>query len=1731
MTAAEFGRIPAVPGGRMPENTRIEPAPPSPRRPRRLRRRRVRRILLFSALATVLLLAALFFLAPVIAGRVAPGYAQRAIGRAITGKARVERTRFSWWGTQHLGPIVITDQSGAELANLQLDLKRGLLALLGDLAGSRDLDVGSARLSGTLRLVRDERGRTNLESLLKPAQPQGPSQTTIPRITAVLDIDSLDVTFLDQAKAAAGLPGALVHIPALAGQAGITEGRSLSLTLGADVRTAAAPGGAESSAGSFSINGQVNGFADGAGQLTLASTVADLAAEATDLSPLIPDTLAGLQNRLAGTLGERLRAELHASGSLKNSESSVRIVSRSINADLGLRTTAGVLTNSRAGAISISGPAIAALAPSIARALAAHPEQLEIATLPGVSVSLSQLRVPLLNTRGLDLREATIMASAETTALAGRVSVLGPAGEKGPLEPFQIAPVRIALSGAGIGQNGLRLTAQSRATISGRPAGELNVDVKAADLLDPLTGAPREAIPGNLDAVVELRQLATAIAEPLARSAGLRLAEDVGPVVDLTLHARTRPAAPASAEGSLPGTALHVDLASANIVSSADLVYDGLTLRALDQGVRAQIQKLGPLASRLLQKQKIDVTSAGPLAVEIPSLAIDLRRLRTRGATDFGAIAGEAHITAAPSAGMMPLPSRAAAHWTLEPVVIDVDASDLARGVAFKASTAGTLEGRDAGALDVDLVASNLLSSAGAFNRGMPVINGRAVLANVATEIAQPLVESLGLNLPAGIGPRLDVRLTAAAKPPEAGGTIPTDLDFQVRSRSLTADGAITLEAGTIRSRAGGLSVTLSNPGTLLGPAANDGGVSISDGGAISLKVTDLNIPVSRAGGAFLDQASANAQLSTGGYSLRALPGRAPGQVPGALPPPADDPVEIQTIVATLALRPGAPAVADLRGTGAHRNAAFYMKGHVEAPGLGTPTGPRPLGSIELGKVPTSLLTLATGLTGDAAQRPDASQLDTATLMREVIGPALTLTLAAERPAGAPEAHRALSLKVESAGLNGGARAALTQTALTVNEFDFSATMSQALAARFADALGSQLASSPTIEGPGTLRVTATPLTIPLSRDKPDLAAAGPATITVALPGRTMLREIAFVQKDGPPRQVGPVGIQDLSLTLTTDIGILAGRTDKPLPSDLKLSGAALGPKGNPFATVQGSGKVAMVGLQPVNDLVASLSLDVADGRVLDALLNERGLVADGFGEKASVRAGLRVEYPQPDALPTKKGQPPSPVKPWTDQFIRAELTTTIDATKVKTAQPAHVVMLQDRLVIEQPLILNWRMEPAWANWYLLQAGSVQEDQTEQAQFTGPADVTLSIFKMTLSTGKNAGLMQPDIFALDVQLATTGASMSVAGQPATFKNMLTRLTAGRAAGTIGYALRIEDAGGGKPADGVALNLRGTINSIADARGNPTFDKGLITAAGEATGFPTPLIDAIARQDGVITEALGPLTHATITAQSVSRTGGNLTAVLDSDRAEARVVGTINNGAFIQNGATTVRLKEITPELGARFTNGNPLIGRFEKSKDQAPAVITCEGLTIPLDKDFTKFNGTLVFDLGEARFAASTLLGKLVKTIGQPGSGEIGRRLQPFTVKIRAGVATYDRFSLPLGEFTLDTSGSVDLVNKSVDLVTYVPFGAVTDEIAGVFNTGLGSLLGSAIPTLEKATMVPIRITGPFKSTRIRPDPGLLVRNLGASLRPDRLIGGTIKDFLDKLGGNRGEGKGGGDKK
>src|SRR5690606_10185024 len=248
--------------------------------------------------------------------------------------------------------------------------------------------------------------------------------------------------------------------------------------------------------------------------------------------------------------------------------------------------------------------------------------------------------------------------------------------------------------------------------------------------------------------------------------------------------------------------------------------------------------------------------------------------------------------------------------------------------------------------------------------------------------------------------------------------------------------------------------------------------------------------------------------------------------------------------------------------------------------------------------------------------------------------------------------------------------------------------------------------------------------------------------------------------------------------------------------------------------------------------------------------------------------------------------------------------------------------------------------------------------------------------------------------------------------------------------------------------------------------------------------PTPIIDALAQQGGVLAEALGPTVSVRVEATRLSRQGGVLRASATSERAEATIGGRVQNGAFVQTEPTQVTLRVITPQLVQELGGSLPVVGTLEKRREDQPAVIRTENLTLPIDGDLSKLSGRVTIDPGVARFSTYGGFAALLRALDQRERGMIGGKIEPFVVNMHNGVLSYDRFRLPLGEFTLETKGSVDLVNRRMDLVTYVPFFALTDEVAGRLSTGLGGVAGALPGGIDRATLVPLRTSGPLDNPR-----------------------------------------------
>jgi hypothetical protein len=177
-----------------------------------------------------------------------------------------------------------------------------------------------------------------------------------------------------------------------------------------------------------------------------------------------------------------------------------------------------------------------------------------------------------------------------------------------------------------------------------------------------------------------------------------------------------------------------------------------------------------------------------------------------------------------------------------------------------------------------------------------------------------------------------------------------------------------------------------------------------------------------------------------------------------------------------------------------------------------------------------------------------------------------------------------------------------------------------------------------------------------------------------------------------------------------------------------------------------------------------------------------------------------------------------------------------------------------------------------------------------------------------------------------------------------------------------------------------------------------------------------------------------------------------------------------------------------------------------------------EQLSVPIGSpaDLRQLSGRVTADLGVARFTTTTLMGSLIKNLGGNEKGAIGRRIPPFVVNIDKGVARYEQFKLPFGEFNLETRGEIDLVDKKINLVTYAPFFALTEEALGQIRLGVGNL-----DIVDKNTMVPITTKGSLGNPKTELDIGLFIKELGGKLlkAPGDLLkepGKILDDLFNK---------------
>lgn len=1222
------------------------------------------------------------------------------------------------------------------------------------------------------------------------------------------------------------------------------------------------------------------------------------------------------------------------------------------------------------------------------------------------------------------------------------------------------------------------------------------------------------------------------------------------------------------AEGGKPAVAL-------NIRSTGFVAKMPQAAGAIEQARQSVTLDAGPGVSLAVESLRIPVPAGLTQGQAFDAAALDLRSAGAKLTLDIGAVTGRVALPV-PGAGAADAnAAKETRPFAAEPLRIVIDATDLGKPVTIVGGTRATLDGKSAGELAINASAGGLLDAQGRLNalqKGAAPVGAVAAdvsLKQFATALIQPFIGAMNLpvDLAQDAGPSLDLTLSArsetgAAAPAGATGLAaipPTDATVALRSANLNADASARLSGGELRTIGQGVKVVVNSAAPLAqrvlkGDGTAPAAATIDGRAGVELTITDLAAALDKltGEGAKAPLAAVDGKVNLVLTDVRAtLPPSAATETQPAI---AAEPIAVPRAALGVVLSRGnAPAVNLDAQANAAGSAPMTLAANITADGLKNGELPsatgldgllalKLAGQIKATAVPPALLAALPQLARYApASSVDRSELDVA--IAQAIGAAVgsgadaTVTLGQPQGGGLGQVVRLqLATQAQGAGSDLYLRLTPSEAAITggttfvvAEPASINAVLAAAAKPAAQDAAApADAATAPaaparpiTLESRNKLWLRMPePIVVPLKKTaaggvEPDFAKAKDFFATLAAEGEIRVGGIPIGSEPGATADASPVTkytsarLGKLEAQARVPMAALVSDEAKKAAANrasLKLTTDARTGEGAQIASVALDAKAGLDASGPD----ATVTLSGINTANVDKLLERNGLVTGALGDKADI--ALRI-------VPVAGSA--------TDLTINAEVTSpTISGASLALAKRADAVALSG------PSNITWTPAPAFLNSLL-----VKDD--ESARVVQTSAVTINLSKLAFATGpEGVGPLKPGVFDLDAMIAMPQLALDVPSpadgrgvRPAARRIAMNGISVRTrwdpsapairesAPGALGAAITIDTISGNEGPTAMPSKITATLRALADPQGNVTAGKAVVDADADLSQFPTVLIDQLANQGGLMAEALGPTVSASASARNVSQAKagprGSIEATVTSPRATSQVKGELRRGQFIQSGPTQVKLLEIRPQLMQELAGGLPIVASMEKQTSDEPGVVQASDLTIPLDKDMSKLNGVISIDPGVARFTTQTMIGSLLKAAGGRESGSIGRKIDPFVIRISKGVATYDRFRLPLGEFTIETRGTVDLVKREMNLVTYVPVFALTDEAMGPIKLGLGGKLD----VLDRTTLVPITTKGSMDKPSTGVDVGLFLQETGNNLlnSPGRLIEG----IGDLLGGKK----------
>lgn len=883
--------------------------------------------------------------------------------------------------------------------------------------------------------------------------------------------------------------------------------------------------------------------------------------------------------------------------------------------------------------------------------------------------------------------------------------------------------------------------------------------------------------------------------------------------------------------------------------------------------------------------------------------------------------------------------------------------------------------------------------------------SGRLELVGLPSDLLGYVPAELRSGAARSFGPDLTVTVTGARDP---SGT--TELTVAVKGEGLDAGGSLALDASSVRGGPEGLRARISRPGpvvqSFLQRQAESPVAGVEWSEALEVSLSGFMAALPKAGESLaLNGVEGNIGVRSAGIGIDV---RSPesGRV---------ERVTVERIDAAVMVSKASGVSIKFDSRGGHAGESFTVSGDLA---LGRILGVKgvevgalsPKGTVEAKGVPTALAAAF-----DAANGP---------LLREAAGPRVDVTVRA--PSGDGGAgSRSAAVSVKGSRLEATSSFALAERTIHLGETKVGLTLTPALVDAAVSRFAANLSTKPSIAGESRVTLTVFPTSVDLdAANKPDPSTLRPVRAMLASADDLVLLDLPG--GEGHAINAGVRGLEAGVVWVERDVLKREGSVKATIfePSD----------PGARVATVEASGVIANP--PPTFDV----KLDNIDTARADAMLGRPGLLADLVGESAGVGLSGRARAGVQD------------------------VDVTVKSTRLETS--LSVQRTRDSIRLMSPGSAELTVPAVWANRYLLGPGA--DGRAAAIQFAEAARLSVRLERLAVSA--EGGPMKPGVFALEAKASSPRVSLRTAdGQQVTIEGLSSSVRSDEGSRGVAFDLTTQQVGIGSGGGKNPVRALGTVARLADASGHVDASKAAITAKVTGT-LPTAVVDALSNQDGALVDLLGATTALDLDAQDLSRESGRLKARMKADNAVAGVSGTVAGSRFSADEAVSITVSRITPALSARYLESIiPIISKVEKTAADEPAVITAERLTLPTDGDTRKINGEVRVDPGTMQFETSDFFGEIVKVAGGKARGQVGKRVKPFEFVAREGVVTYEKIELPLGEFAIETRGTVDLNTRRLDVVTFVPFYAVAEEIAGALAN---------VPGIEKLTQIPIRTHG-----------------------------------------------------